>query len=82
MRLIESRNLDGVLRRTVPRCLLLALAVLAGCSGDRVWRRIDPLGYSRAHDAPYLYREKGETTNSLPPLVNDRPSRTYFLPDP
>lgn len=87
MHLIEFPHSTGVLQRTIAcilsLILLAATCLLAGCSCDRVWRSMDPLGYSRANDAPYLYRGKDTVPGRLPPLLNDdRPRRTYHLPDP
>lgn len=82
MHLIELLNSGGVLTRAAlpTTCLLLAGAgLLSGCSGaarDSVWRSLDPLGYSRANDAPYLYRKKS------PDSVEGNPSRPYHLDDP
>lgn len=40
---------------------------LAACSSEtrgRMWQAIDPLGYSREHDVPFLYRDTKPTNKS------------------
>lgn len=58
--------------------LLVATSLLAGCSADRLWKSVDPLGYSRAKDAPFLYRKDAQQ-----PLQLDHAARrSYHLSDP
>lgn len=50
--------------QSIWRLLPLTVGLLSACSAetnDRIWHNLDPLGYAREHDTPYLYRETKPT---------------------
>lgn len=59
----DSSSSDKAVQRGTRRgslALVLLTAGLSACSAetrDRMWQTIDPLGYSREHDVPFLYRD-------------------------